>query len=47
MMGMARKGSPASRENVLSLLDDMTGQQLRGYTPAHLSTLLRQRAQVC
>ncbi|RDA86254.1 hypothetical protein CP532_5111 [Ophiocordyceps camponoti-leonardi (nom. inval.)] len=41
-----RKGSPAAREDKFSLLDEMTPQQLAGYRPDQVATLLRQRENV-
>ncbi|RDA94534.1 hypothetical protein CP533_2715 [Ophiocordyceps camponoti-saundersi (nom. inval.)] len=41
-----RKGSPAAREDILSLFDGMTTEQLAGYRPDQIATILRQRENV-
>ncbi|PFH63283.1 hypothetical protein XA68_14935 [Ophiocordyceps unilateralis] len=38
-----RKGSPAARENRLSLFDEMRPEQMASYRPDQIATLLRQR----
>ncbi|KJZ76223.1 hypothetical protein HIM_04305 [Hirsutella minnesotensis 3608] len=41
-----RKGSPAAREDKLSLFNEMTQEQMIGYRPDQMATILRQRENV-
>ncbi|RCI07596.1 hypothetical protein L249_1646 [Ophiocordyceps polyrhachis-furcata BCC 54312] len=41
-----RKGSPAAREDKLSLLDEMTPNQMAAYRPDQIAIMLRQRENV-